>query len=123
MNAAETIQEAIDKLTALRDDAAEGPWLGWVQYNPLRGQMYGVENSEGPIADKVASREDAELIEVLHRTIDAQLAILRAAIEDHPRDRERWLFTAHQTAGDLWHFSNALPIDLASAIVGLEVQS
>lgn len=84
MSAADEIQAAIGKLAELKSDATAGPWFGWHQYNPLKGTKTGVEPRGGDVAETY-SIHDAELIEVLHATIDAQLAILRSEVE---RQRE-----------------------------------
>ena len=76
MSAVDEIQAAIDRLTNLKETSTPGPWIGWRQYDPLRGTQFGIEARDVPTA-KVYTIEDADLIERLHATIDAQLAILR----------------------------------------------
>lgn len=78
MNAAETIQAAIDKLEAQKDTYyAEGEEVWRVEHRD--GFASRVFNQDDfLVADEVASI-DADLIVTLHRTIDAQLAILRTA--------------------------------------------
>lgn len=104
MSAVEEIEAAVAKLTKLRDESVLGPWEGWKQYNPLRGNLYGIEARGAEVA-KTYTVADTELIETLHRTIDAQLKLLSgtlrlfAAAVDLGRERE-WL-SAVERAGDL----------------------
>lgn len=79
MGAVDEIRAAIESLERLKEQSAPAPWEGWKQYNPLRGEVYGVEANGEEVA-KTYSLADTELIEVLHRTIDPQLAILRRAM-------------------------------------------
>lgn len=84
MNAVETLGAAIHKLETLKAAGTEGEW--WM--NPIeRGEVF-IEGDpaagEYPLAE-VHEHADAELIVTLHRTIDAQLAILRAALDDFER--------------------------------------
>jgi hypothetical protein len=78
MSAVEEIEAAIAKLTELREKSLSGPWEAWKQYNPLSGNIYGLEARDENVA-KFYSPFEVELVEVLHRTIDAQIAILRGA--------------------------------------------
>lgn len=81
----ERVQAAIDKLTTERDVAARGPWvtnvadtwwLEGVNHRVVRGTpQEEVAFTYGP---------EADLIVTLHRTIDAQLGVLRLAIEYGP---------------------------------------
>ena len=61
------IRAAIEKLTELRSESKPGPWT----------HTWG--SATIPAADDLAS-EDADLIVTLHRTIDAQLNILRGEV-------------------------------------------
>lgn len=77
MNAIERIQAAIEKLEALKAQATGGEW--WKS---------GLEVFAGPglsadylVVENARLRADAELIVTLHRTIDAQLAVLRSGLE------------------------------------------
>jgi hypothetical protein len=79
MNAAEKIQAAIERLEELKADGTNGPWFTW---HPQRGgrcnssvdsATHDPEESETVVE---GGRGDVELIVTLHRTIDAQLAIL-----------------------------------------------
>jgi hypothetical protein len=78
MNAAETIAAAIEKLEAGRTAATSGPWSSG---------LVGVYGPEGYVAsDGDMWPDDRALIVTLHRTIDAQLAILRMyRIFPHPQ--------------------------------------
>src|SRR5690554_4219384 len=80
MSAVDEIQAAIDKLTAMRADSRDGPWLNsgtWWLEGVEHHVVYGPNLGEVAFASDDA---DAELIAVLHRTIDAQLTILRGAL-------------------------------------------
>ena len=82
MTVVERLEGAIAKLEQLKADSLPGPWF--ITYERERWpRVWG--NSDGQDADQVAKthhRGDADLIVTLHRTIDAQLAILKAARED-----------------------------------------
>jgi hypothetical protein len=84
MKAVEEIQAAIVKLTAQRDDGSRGPWLIGDEGDYITGPhaTSGVFDGVGPwvIGDAI-NPEDADLIVTLHRTIDAQLAILSRAAD------------------------------------------
>lgn len=76
------VRHAIEKLIALKNAATAGAWGsvpddGWW----LEGVRHRVVR--GPGLSEVAFTNDAnaELISTLHSTIDAQLAILRHAVE------------------------------------------
>lgn len=79
MGAVERLQAAIDKLETLRG-AGVSP-LPWNTYSlDWRMLVAGRSDSDEALilADaRAATRDDFELIVTLHRTIDAQLAILR----------------------------------------------
>lgn len=94
MNAAETISAAIDALERRRDAAPAGPWAwrddfgdhgdtGLALTNAAGDEIIGAYNwhccsfrDDPTVADGAA-----DLIATLHRTIDAQLAILRAELD------------------------------------------
>lgn len=86
MNAVEEIPAAIEKLAALKSEATKGPWEGWRKYDPLRGTQFGIEAASAEVA-KVYTPQDAELIEVLHATIDAQLEVLHLGLRYAAFDR------------------------------------
>ena len=85
MNAVERLQAAIEKLEALKAGASGGPWV----IAPPRDVEFesrciwgAKDHGDGEglcLAD--AESADADLIVTLHRTIDAQLAILRNVVE------------------------------------------
>jgi hypothetical protein len=77
MSDVEEIQAAIDKLTGLKTDSTPGVWGGRVTILGITR----VETDDHYIVAEVYGDEDEAycniaLIAVLHRTIDAQLAIL-----------------------------------------------
>ena len=81
MSAVEEIQEAINELTELKAKSTPGWW--WGHLNILG--VTRVKTDDNYIVAEVYGDEDeahcnAELITTLHRTIDAQLAILRVAL-------------------------------------------
>ena len=90
MSAVAEIQAAIDKLTKLRDESTQ-PTDGnaWIQGRSTHryestGDVYtGPDENTHGSADIVAyiQPEDAALIVTLHATIDAQMAILAAALK------------------------------------------
>lgn len=102
MNAVETLQAAIDKLSPSR----EGPW--WI-YEPDPTAIYRTDplGWEIHVADTVIT-EDRDLIVTLHRTIDAQLALLSLALDYEIR---------MVTSGSGDEFATRA-LALASAIVG-----
>ena len=81
---------AIDKLEGLKRYSTRGEWLAAVSLGSDNDLQYSVvsNDSEGSfdvveaVTDESISRPEAsanaDLIEALHRTIDAQLAILRS---------------------------------------------
>lgn len=98
MNAAETIQAAINRLEKYKAESTSGPWF--TTYERSRWlRIWG--NGDGDHADAVAQTEggtgNAPLIVTLHRTIDAQLGILRGVLRVHQEivpldfdDEETW---------------------------------
>lgn len=80
MNAAETIQAAIDKLTRLRDEANVAPWSLYFRSgkNAAHG---GIDSPSGYVSSPSLKAGNADLIITLHATIDAQLAILQDSID------------------------------------------
>ena len=107
MSAVEEIQAAIAKLTRQRDLATEGPWSSW---HPADGHGDScvdgaTHDPDNPPTAAEGGRHDVVLIVTLHRTIDAQLAILSRTAELHPRyaalgREDEWL-SAVERAGDL----------------------
>lgn len=82
MTPAERLQAAIEMLESMREEAPPGPWEHWPFQSSRR--LYSGLDLDHPISAEEVLRADSEystqLIEVLHRTIDAQLAILREAL-------------------------------------------
>ena len=87
MNPVERLRAAIEKLEWLRDHSTPGPWA--IDDNDAAIFTFGPTVAGGTIAyvntdQRTGDRRpygDASLIETLHRTIDAQLAILRSAVK------------------------------------------
>lgn len=81
MSAVEEIEAAIARLTELRGKSNSGPWEPIRQEEPESGAALFVLGN-GPSLDSdfnnIRDYADADLIVTLHRTIDAQLAILMA---------------------------------------------
>ena len=86
MTVVERLEAAIAKLEQLKADGTLGPWN--VDMIPETGECRVVRFFEffGSHLEEVTNggsiQPDADLIVTLHRTIDAQLAILKAARED-----------------------------------------
>lgn len=118
MNAVEKLEAAISKLEALKAGAPSGPWewredfgepgdTGTALTNGEDVEIIGAYNwhccsyrDEPNVADGAA-----DLIVTLHRTIDAQLAILRGALR------------VRRPMGDQYAVPS-LAVDLADAILG-----
>ena len=83
MNAVERIGAAIERLEALKAETTPGPWLLTVarqNTHAIYGRSPGQEVvGSTPRHGGLWNATDGDLIVTLHRTIDAQLAILRAA--------------------------------------------
>jgi hypothetical protein len=84
----ERIEAAIAKLETLKAESTPGPWrLARAQHvtHAIYGEKPGQEViGSTPRYGGLWSADDGELIVTLHRTIDAQLAILRAVVESVP---------------------------------------
>jgi hypothetical protein len=94
MNAAETVQTAIDKLTRLRNESAKANPFPWSVYDHLGDPMLvsaAPEEYGHPVSllyeDSYSMdpawwhTETAELVVALHATIDAQLDLLWKTLE------------------------------------------
>lgn len=88
MSAVERLQAAIEKLERLRKDAfgqgEHGWWVEEQQANPAFEAEVRAEGVPDGFHDGIAMVQDmpdAQLIVTLHRTIDAQLDILRRAVD------------------------------------------
>lgn len=74
MSAVEEIQAAIEKLTKLKAESTEGPWV------LVADEHYAdrvVDKSGKWLIGDASNYSDAPLIVTLHATIDAQLSLLR----------------------------------------------
>lgn len=111
MNAVERIEAAIAKLEALKASSIPGPWSAPKELLGLPNKTIFGGNPTRTHAAYVAVAHDGELIVTLHRTIDAQLAILRAGHET-----EALLRSFPYTMATVFHDQRAL--DLADAILG-----
>jgi hypothetical protein len=114
VNAVEEIEAAITKLTAEREAAMRGPWVA----NENFGYYGGSFGIEGGVQDEwedspgyALEKTDAVLITTLHRTIDAQLALLTSALGG-ARDLGSGHYPDEPNAVDL-------ALDLARAINGV----
>ncbi len=106
--AVETIQAAIEKLDLQRDASPGGPWRVGQSYmdNPT---LQGCDDLGGRFQNEFASIDNipaGDLIVTLRRTIDAQLAILKACA------------AAIEEAGFLTAEPADEVLDLARAILG-----
>lgn len=104
MTAVEEIEAAIVELEALKVASTPGPWTAPAAILGLKSTTIFGTPIDGGHAAYVATAHDAELIVTLHRTIDAQLAILR-----HVADGR----------GDLGIGTNRYVVALARAINGV----
>ena len=81
MNPVERLQAAVEKLEQLKADSTPGPWSVNVHHNAMHSAEFrapGPWNGFLLVAAHV-NDGDPELIVALHRTIDAQLSLLRHA--------------------------------------------
>ena len=103
MTAVERLEAAIAKLEQLKAEGTPGPWVGRTNILGIRRLM----DSEGGVLAEMfdatdhgdESFENTDLIVALHRTIDAQLAILRFAV-DGLYDLPEFLMLADAILGD-----------------------
>lgn len=117
MNAADTIQAAIERLEAQRAAAVGGPW---VIESYERGPRALEQSGGGAFISDVGESVDpaqidtatAELLVTLHRTIAAQLAILREALEFYENSR-----AIGMPDGEMAEYYGGT-LDLARAILG-----
>lgn len=81
MNAVERLEAAIVKLVELRDSALPAPWWLYCEDHAGPSVLSGPRMGGRIVVQEwMVDLADAELIVTLHRTIDAQLAILRNAL-------------------------------------------
>ena len=114
MSAIETIQAAIEKLETLREKSTPRPWTA-MEYDsnpgdqgvPIigGGEIGSMEGHLTAYTMTLGSEErsviDAELIVTLHRTIDPNLATLRAALVETD-------FVLSKAEKPYWHAAVAL---------------
>lgn len=109
----ETIRAAIERLEKLKSDSTPGPWHspdedGWIESHAGYAVMADDDMNHlgGPNgrASQVEYEHPAngELIVTLHRTIDAQLEILRLGLDLPIRwdENSAWLHLAEAILGD-----------------------
>jgi len=107
MSVVEEIMAAIVKLIELREASLEGPWTRTDELWEGAGR-YDVHGIDGPVTTdgdgigSIGNVAEADLIVTLHRTIDAQLTVMRDAVAEY--DYSMWLVD-HQTA---IHFARAI---------------
>lgn len=78
MTPQERLQAAIEKLEALVRLGSDGPWNA---DRLTAGRATVISNGVGRSVAHYVEENDAERIVTLHRTIDAQLAILRSELD------------------------------------------
>lgn len=79
MSPVDRLEAAVELLERMSVDGSDGAWYAdWLTGGPALGWRAGVFNGVERIA--LCQERDAHLIATLHRTIDAQLAILRRAL-------------------------------------------
>ena len=82
VSAVEEIRAAIEKLTALVYSSSDGPWDAHIEHERA-GILAELLDANGDYVIDDGYLADVELVEVLHRTIDAQLAILQNDLKIH----------------------------------------
>lgn len=110
MTPTERLQAAIDKLEQLRTGSTQGEW--WATHGRLSPDIFaGTGSSDDVLVVSDGHLDaDAELIVTLHRTIDAQLSLLRHA--------EKFLASVgHHTSNIAGPFIDDA-LNLADAIIG-----
>ena len=112
--AVETIQAAIEKLEALKAESTPGPWHDWEDDLTNEVDVWHDQEQRSHIANcGVAGmprvEADAQLIVTLHRTIDAQLAIL---------DEAKLQMMSRERLGLPLNTGPVRALDLARAILG-----
>lgn len=112
MNGVERLEAAIDKLERLKVESTRV----WAQTH--QGLHAALDEHEIGLCFHDLSDADAELIVTLHRTIDAQLAILRDAEAYGDGNGPGHSYESSAAAAAVW----ALALPLADAILG-EVES
>ena len=128
MNPVEKLQAAIEKLERLR--AATEPvrhdseWVVDYQVGETMRFITVLDSHNGGydgliVAEQITSEARAQLIVTLHRTIDAQLAILRSSIAWFERAEQDWPFAAtHPGLAEATQKVLSVELALADAILG-----
>jgi len=104
MSAVETLQTAIDTLKRLKaasdDDPTPAKWNlgGHYGFGIDIVSRYDEDQKDAEVVAERVYPPDAELIVTLHRTIDVQLAFLRAARSDLTTERIRETDATHAIA-------------------------
>jgi len=81
MSAVDEICDAIEKLEGLNGSAIGGPWVLSVCSSCGAGHTEVADEEGMFVADMTDRDVEAELIVTIHRTIDAQLAILQWGLD------------------------------------------
>lgn len=80
----ELIRQARERLEQLRDESTQGEWVGSTIFTglPFAPKIEGYSiRASGELVVEGSSLSDSELIVTLHRTLDAQIQILKDASE------------------------------------------
>ena len=112
MTPVERLHAAIDKLERLKLDGTPGPWRVWTDKFSGDFEVRAPDGLVAPLwvfGPAVRPHANAPLIVTLHRTIDAQLTILRHDVDMHDLVPEEAWLRSMERSGDL---------DLADAILG-----
>lgn len=84
MTPAERIHAAIQKLEALKSASTTGPWRKEYILGGGNDLLYAIiPHSMVPVIGSTLAEADHDLIVTLHRTIDAQLLLLRTEANRH----------------------------------------
>ena len=123
MTPAERLQAAIWKLEQLKSEAFPGPWEILTSGVEGGDHWYITADNEAILyvtandgSDEELRAPTAALVTVLHRTIDAQLAILRFGVKR--QEAVDWLSRINKPGPDLQQDAAALELALADAIIG-----
>lgn len=118
----EKLQAAIDKLEMLKRESTPAAWFLTYERS-THPSIWG--NADADDADLVArtmrDHRDAELIVTLHRSIDAQLDVLRSAADFLTKGGTEWpspVWDAHPELRDALSSLLRHEIGLADAILG-----
>jgi len=125
VSAVERMQAAIEKLEALKAASTPGPWrLTRAQHvtHAIYGEQPGQEViGATPRYGGLWSADDGELIVTLHRTIDAQLEVLRSAADFLTNAEREWpapIWDRHPELRDRLEGLLRFEVALADAILG-----